>query len=396
MIEIEKGWITKEGKEPLDQRLIAGVLSQMLADDYTTQLEYNLMSGEAELNRQPIPTSFIDNFYVYLSERGWRINKNAAIDALLTAAQKNTYHPVVDELKRIEHDDSIQPIELDQVATDYLGTSDPLYDAMLATTVIGLVNRTFHNGCKFDTCLVLTGKEGIRKSTFWKELATEDWFCDTWQSKQQDLFMAINQCLIYELAELDGITSVKAQASLKAVFSSATDTYKRPYARGTGKFPRPSILVATSNRCDFLSDPSASHRRFWVIPVKKEIDTEKVKQDRKRILKAAILAYRNGRKPYLKKELQDESNRRNKNFQAEHPFMEKLSAWVVSEFSFSGRDALIGSGLRLEENINARDLKEVSNCLKALGFEKDDTQTRVNGTKKYLYHKPKTPKTTKT
>ena len=76
--------------------------------------------------------------------------------------------------------------------------------------------------------------------------------------------------------------------------------------------------------------------------------------------------------------------------------MEKLSAWVVSEFSFSGRDALIGSGLRLEENINARDLKEVSNCLKALGFEKDDTQTRVNGTKKYLYRRSKTPKTPET
>ncbi len=77
--------------------------------------------------------------------------------------------------------------------------------------------------------------------------------------------------------------------------------------------------------------------------------------------------------------------------------MEKLSAWVVSEFSFSGRDALIGSGLRQEENISGRDLKEVSNCLKALGFEKDDTQTRVNGQqRKYLYRRPKTPKTTKT
>ena len=114
------------------------------------------------------------------------------------------------------------------------------------------------------------------------------------------------------------------------------------------------------------------------------------------MLKAAILAYKNGRKSYLKKELQDDSNRRNKNFQAEHPFMEKLSAWVVSEFSFSGRDALIGSGLRQEENISGRDLKEVSNCLKALGFEKDDTQTRVNGTKKYLYRRSKTPKTPET
>ena len=388
MIEIDKGWNTKEGKEPREQTLSAGVLSKMLADDYTTQLEYNLMSGEAELNRQPIPTSFIDNFYVYLSERGWRINKNAAIDALLTAAQKNTYHPVVDELKRIEHDDSIQPIELDQVATDYLGTSDPLYDAMLATTVIGLVNRTFHNGCKFDTCLVLTGKEGIRKSTFWKELATEDWFCDTWQSKQQDLFMAINQCLIYELAELDGITSAKAQASLKAVFSSATDTYKRPYARGIGKFPRPSILVATSNRCDFLSDPSASHRRFWVIPLKKEIDTEKVKQDRKRILKAAILAYRNGRKTYLKNELQDESNRRNKDFQSEHPFMEALADWVGFRLApFTTTEALIESDLREKDRITDFDLKKASECLQALGYRRDDHQIGPRNNRKRYWRK---------
>tara|TARA_Y100000766_G_scaffold147397_1_gene126519 strand:- start:250 stop:1173 length:924 start_codon:yes stop_codon:yes gene_type:complete len=306
----------------------------------------------------------------------------------MTAAQCNSYHPVEDEFHRIELDDSIYPIDLDQVATDYLGTSDPLYDAMLATTLIGLVNRTFHHGCKFDTCLVLTGEEGIRKSTFWKELATENWFCDTWQNKDQDLFMAINQTLIYEFAELDGITGVRAQASLKAVLSSATDTYKRPYATGIGKFPRPSILVATSNRCDFLSDPSAIHRRFWVIPLaNKEIDTRKVKQDRERIIKAAIIAYRNGRKPYLKKNLQDESNRRNKNFQAEHPFMDKLSDWVKTRDNFSTEEALIGSRCRSDESARSNDFKEAANCLRALGYQKDKTQTRINGSRKYLWRK---------
>ena len=103
-------------------------------------------------------------------------------------------------------------------------------------------------------------------------------------------------------------------------------------------------MVATSNRCDFLADPSADDRRFWVIPLaNKEIDTRQVKQDRERIIKAAILAYRNGRKPYLKKELQDESNRRNKNFEAEHPFMDKLSNWVKTRDNFSTEEALIGS-----------------------------------------------------
>tara|TARA_B100000214_G_C23658586_1_gene486354 strand:+ start:105 stop:308 length:204 start_codon:yes stop_codon:yes gene_type:complete len=64
--------------------------------------------------------------------------------------------------------------------------------------------------------------------------------------------MAINQTLIYELAELNGITSAKAQASLKAVLSSANDTYKSPYATGIGKFPIPSILFATSNLATFF------------------------------------------------------------------------------------------------------------------------------------------------
>ena len=200
--------------------------------------------------------------------------------------------------------------------------------------------------------------------------------------------MAINQTLIYEFAELDGITGVRAQASMKAVLSSATDTYKRPYATGIGKFPRPSILVATSNRCDFLSNPSADHRRFWVIPLaNKEIDTRKVKQDRERIIKAAIIAYRNGRKPYLKKELQDESNRRNKNFQAEHPFMEKLSDWVKTRDNFSTEESLIGSRCRSDESARSNDFKEAANCLRALGYQKDKTQTRINGSRKYLWRK---------
>ena len=388
MKELPKGFITKKNGDKSHQVIQVGDLLGLLQDTYGKELELNLMSGEPELNRQPIANTSVENFYVILSRIGYKINKTPARDGLMTAAQCNSYHPVEDEFHRIELDDSIYPIDLDQVATDYLGTSDPLYDAMLATTLIGLVNRTFHHGCKFDTCLVLTGEEGIRKSTFWKELATENWFCDTWQNKDQDLFMAINQTLIYEFAELDGITGVRAQASLKAVLSSATDTYKRPYATGIGKFPRPSILVATSNRCDFLSDPSAIHRRFWVIPLaNKEIDTRKVKQDRERIIKAAIIAYRNGRKPYLKKNLQDESNRRNKNFQAEHPFMDKLSDWVKTRDNFSTEEALIGSRCRSDESARSNDFKEAANCLRALGYQKDKTQTRINGSRKYLWRK---------
>ena len=58
-----------------------------------------------------------------------------------------------------------------------------------------------------------------------------------------------------------------------------------------------------------------------------------------------------GRKPYLKKELQDESNHRNDCFQEEHPFMDRLSDWVRTRDKFSSADALIGSRCRSEENL---------------------------------------------
>ena len=345
---IPKGFITRKNGDESHSRLEVGELTLLLFKVFGKGLEYNLMNCEAEIDRVAIPTVIIDNFYIFLSEKGWKINKIAAADALQTAAQKNAYNPVEEEFIRIENDDSIQPIELDLVATDYLGTNDPLYNAMLSTTLIGLVNRTFRNGCKFDTCLVFTGKEGLLKSSFFKELATDDWFCDTPMPRSnQDLYMTIGTCLIYEIAEIDGIKG-KSQTDFKVLLSSTKDSYKRPYARGIGKYPRPSIFVATSNRGDFLSDPSSDNRRFWIIPIKERLDTEKLKRDRERIIKAAIIAYRSGREPYLKKKLQDKSNHRNDRFKEEHSFMDRLSVWVSKRDKFPSRDALIGSSCRSE------------------------------------------------
>lgn len=53
--------------------------------------------------------------------------------------------------------------------------------------------------------------------------------------------------------------------------------------------------------------------------------------------------------------------------------MEKLSAWVESEYSFSGREALIGSELRQEENIRERERERSQGSfklLKAVGHRK--------------------------
>ena len=395
MLRLSKGFITQKNGDERPQRIKVGELTKLIHIEIGETLKLNLLTGEPEFNGTRMDTYYVENFYIPLSELGYEIRKTAATDALMYAAGKNSYHPVVDDLNRIEKDESIQPIDLDQIATDYLGTNDRLYDAMFACWLTGLVARAFHNGCKFDTCLVLQGKEGLRKSSLLKALAgNDDWVCDTWQEVQKQLYMAINQCWIYELAELDHMTTKHHQGALKALFSTAIDSYPPPYARGIGKFPRPSVFVATCNRLDFLSDPSADHRRYWIIPLNQDpekeeyLDIEKLKVDRDAILKAAIIAYRKDRKAYLPQKLQNESNMRNQNFLAENPFMDPLADWVGFRLApFTTTEALIDSGLRDKERIKDLDLKKASECLQSLGYRKDKHQTQGDAGKKRYWRK---------
>ena len=76
------GWFTKTVKENGSETEIncrisleAGDLSQLLGDHYEKQLKYNYLSLEPEINGVPITADEIENYYVYLSERGYKVSK---------------------------------------------------------------------------------------------------------------------------------------------------------------------------------------------------------------------------------------------------------------------------------------------------------------------------------
>ena len=390
---IPNGWFKKVNKstgeiEDTRKCFLAGDLSALLSIHYENKLRYNYLSLKPEVNGVPLADDEIENLYVALSERGYTVAKNTAIDALEYAAKRNGYHPVVEHFEKLEKDPKVKVINLDKVASEYLGTNSDLYDSMLKATLIGLVSRVFDRGCKFDTCCVLKGSQGIGKSSFWRILASDEWFCDTWQDKDQDLFMAIQTCVIYELAELDSMTSKKDAGKVKAILSSATDTFKRPYARGIGKHPRPSILVGSCNASDFLNDPTGS-RRFWVIDLgNKFINLEKLKRDRDSIFKSALMAYRSKQKSQLTEKEQYQSDLNNRLYEAENPFHYQLDQWV-NAFGEKGRDweskyktgfttyeAVTESGCRERNSVKNADLKMAANALKDLDFELHNQTTK--------------------
>jgi predicted P-loop ATPase len=73
---------------------------------------------------------------------------------------------------------SITPLSLENLATRYFGTNNPIYDIFLKRTLIAAVARAYEPGCKHDTTLVLQGKQGAGKSSFFNVLGG-DWFDDS-------------------------------------------------------------------------------------------------------------------------------------------------------------------------------------------------------------------------
>jgi hypothetical protein len=148
------------------------------------------------------------------------------------------------------------------------------------------------------------------------------------------------------------------------------------------------------NDAFFLKDETGS-RRVLVIDLSHldggMIDLEKIKADRDRILKTAILEYRKGTKPYLTKELEKEVQRRNLGYKEESVFFEPIQKWFrfSAPDTFTTHHALLGAELRTKENIKSNDSREASKVLRELGCIQDKNQTVVNGMRHRYWHKPK-------
>ena len=243
--QLPPGWL--DDKEEERYRLEVGDLITLLGGALRKRWRFNLMTKKIELDGKPIPVFELENLYCHLSQRGYTISKDKAIDAAKAAAMAHSFHPDREYLDRIASDDSIVAADLDQIATAFWDTDDPLYDAMLRKTLIGAVKRIYEPGCMFRTCLVFKGGQDIRKSSSFKYLASPDWVTDTAQDKHEDFLLALHGCWFYELAELDSITNKKDAGALKTTCPLRKTTFVfRTGERMTRSFVRAFVSAAAT------------------------------------------------------------------------------------------------------------------------------------------------------
>lgn len=197
-------------------------------------------------------------------------------DAFNKLMVETSFHPVKEYLQGLTWDGNAR---IDSLLIDYFGSLDNKYTrATIRKTLIAAVARVMEPGCKFDNMLVLVGPQGKGKSEFFKRLGGP-WFSDTF-GPLDNLKMAMEQLQgswIIEIGELAGFHRSTVE-TIKHFISKAEDRFREAYGKRVSNFLRQCIFVGTTNKEDFLNDPTGD-RRFWPVKTHDEHPMKNVFKD---------------------------------------------------------------------------------------------------------------------
>ncbi|MDO5837102.1 MAG: VapE family protein, partial [Methanobacterium sp.] len=240
-------------------------------------LKYNLVSNEAEATGHLKSTGdeLIIDIQTLCINNGLNVNKDIVCDAILKVSRQHTYNPFTDYLKKNKNsnhkliEDMFNCIVINN---EFISKRDTyfLYFKTWLMNLVTMSQNTIKSGYKSQGVLVFQGKQGARKSTFFKKLiANNEWFkgeADI-DPKNKDSVWQNTGYVLVELSEFDGM-SKKDQESMKRFLTNDVDVYRVSYAKCHEKHPRITTFCATVNPMDFLKDKTGS-RRFWIIPIEK-------------------------------------------------------------------------------------------------------------------------------
>lgn len=306
-----------------------------LRDKYQTgRIAYNIRTQEVEIDDQ---AQSFDCIRAMIGDKFKRdISGDILRECVLYIARQNQYDPVKRYLERCKNAPSIS---INNILKDVFGIENELYNAYLKHWLIGCVARVFDAGCKFDETLILQGKQGLGKSSFFRLLANSgEYFSDSMTGKlDKDDLMIMGRNWINEWGELDGFSAKTYHGNIKHFLSKQEDTYRAPYSKDTQRIPRRSVIVGTTNRDDFLNDPSGN-RRFWIIPVGTSLDIDGFKGMVDLIWSGAISEYEKGTTWHLPSIYWEDQAKDNKNYEQDDPWEFAIKDYLEMEMA-------IGTGI---------------------------------------------------
>ena len=260
-------------------------------------------------------------------------------DAKVVCADRHRFHPVRDYLSTLTWDGKRRVASL---LHDCLGAEDcPLNSRVMELWMAAAVSRVMHPGCKFDYCLILTGPQGIGKSTLLEVLGGK-WFNGNISAMGTDK-NALEQLAgswIVELQELDSFKRSESSA-IKTFITNVNDRYRGAYKEDQEDHPRQCVFAGTTNEAVFLKDETGD-RRFWVVPVEGQSGRGRdwLIENRDQLWAEAVELYRklpkgmDGRPAaMLDREMEEAMNQRREevSFASENPLLSQLEDFLETK-----------------------------------------------------------------
>lgn len=261
-------------------------------DTILPDLRRNEMTGRDEWLGGVVDDAALTLARVKLERLGLEtIGKDLVAEAVTAVARRNSYHPIREELGRLVHDGKPR---LDSWLVRLIGADDtPYVRAVGRAFLIQMVARVMRPGCKADHVLVFSGPQGVGKSSACRILAG-DYFSDNLPAIDggKDTLIHLRGKWLIELSELAPSRKSLAE-DLKAFLTTTVDSYRDPYGRVEGSWPRQCVFVGTTNAEEFLNDDTGG-RRFWPVVVPGVIDTDGLAAERDQLLAEALVAFNAG------------------------------------------------------------------------------------------------------
>ena len=298
------------------------------------------VTGELPWPRPGSPENWNDDdraqLRLWLEPFFGKVTKQDIEDTVQAVAGDQAYHPVRDYLNGLIWDGLPR---LDTLLVDYLGAADTAYTrAVTRKAFTAAAARVMRPGCKYDTMLVLVGRQGRHKSTLLAKMGGA-WFSDSLRSfGDKDAMETIQGTWINEIAELQAMNKADVDA-VKMFLTKTSDYYRAAYGRYTADRPRQCVFFGTTNTKECLTDATGS-RRFWPVDIDQRERTKDVFRDlageRDQLWAEAMTRLHTGEPLHLGQELEDIAVQIQEEHRARHPWEGLIAAFLEEELPVVG------------------------------------------------------------
>ena len=330
---------------------------------------------------------------LYYGEASWALYTNAVMYRFET-------DPFLVWLEAVPPWDGVERVNA-WLSDCFEAEGDPALVAWAAQFIfLGAVWRAFQPGTKLDEMVVLSGPQGIGKSSALQLVLPPELpglFADGLHLADfpQQRAEALQGRVIVEAAEMAGKDRAELE-SLKVFLSRQDDGVVRmAYRRNPENTPRRAIIVGTTNAADPLPNDATGLRRFVVVRLRagnvKEL-AEYMDRNRVQLWAEAVALYREGVEAWLPPALKQAQTEVNELSRRRDDLLEdKLDSWIEREAGepFTLERAALAVGFVQEGAAAAlipqRDQKRLANALTQRGFAKK--RERFDGKLRYRWQR---------